>query len=607
MSRFEIRERFYLDGKPMQIISGAIHYFRVVPEYWRDRLEKAKAMGLNTVETYIPWNFHEPEKNEFLWSGRRDFARFFEIAKSLGLYVIARPAPFICAEWEWGGLPAWLLAEKDMHVRCMHQPFLNHVKDYYTQLIPRIAEHQIDRGGNVILVQIENEYGYFGNDTEYLVWLKNLMGDLGITVPYVTSDGPWGAAFKTGQVEGALPTGNFGSHCERQFARMKGQMPSEGPLMNMEFWAGWFDAWGNKIKMRSILSRNVKDYDYVVKNGHNINVYMYHGGTNFGFMNGSNYYGRLTPDTTSYDYDAPIAEDGTLTKKYWAFKKVIEENLGEVPKLGFSTEIRKKAYGKISWNAKADLFENLDVISSSKKFRIAPSMEESGQSYGYILYRTHLKEDEKAGELIFKKCADRLHAFADGKKLFCAFDREISRDSSGVWPFNFREGKVWKVETQKGAKLDFLVENMGRVNFGHKLEEQKKGFAAEVLVNGHTHYGWEVYNLCLDEKQISVLLEKGLWKDSKECADKNAQKNPAFYRFEFDVQEIGDTFLDFKGWGKGCVFVNGFNVGRYWKIGPQKRLYIPGPLLCRGKNEIVVFETEGIGNPTVELADRMKW
>ena len=604
MSRFEIKEKFYLDGKPMQIISGAIHYFRVVPEYWRDRLEKAKAMGLNTVETYIAWNFHEPKKGEFLWEGNRDFEKFIEIAQELGLYVIIRPAPFICAEWEWGGLPAWLLAEPGMHVRCMYEPFLKHIKEYYEQLIPRIAKHQIDNGGNIILCQIENEYGYFGNDSEYMNWMKNLMTELGMTVPFVTSDGPWGAAFKTGQIEGVLPTGNFGSHCEKQFGVMKAQMPANKPLMNMEFWAGWFDAWGNKIKMRSILKQNIKDYDYVIKNGHNINIYMFHGGTNFGFMNGSNYYGHLTPDTTSYDYDAPIAEDGTLTKKYFAFKKVIEDNLGKVPEVKFSTDIKKKAYGTIAWTEKADLFENLETISEAKHVHIPLSMEEAGQAYGYILYKTQLKADEQAKEIIFKKCADRVHAFADEKKQFTAYDKEISKDGTGVWPFNYKEGKVWPMETKNGAKIEFLVENLGRVNFGHKLEEQKKGLTAEVLINGHTHYGWDIFNLPLDEVQMDTLKSKGKWNKRGET---EYSENPAFYKFNFNVDEAGDTFLDFKGWGKGCVFVNGFNVGRYWKIGPQKRLYIPAPLLKKGENEIIIFETEGIVNPTIELAGEMKW
>jgi beta-galactosidase len=480
----EIKDKFYIHGEPVQILSGAIHYFRVVPEYWRDRLEKLKNMGCNTVETYIPWNFHEPRKGAFNFEGMHDVCRFIEIAQELDLYIIIRPSPFICAEWEWGGLPAWLMAEPGMKVRRSYEPYLKHVRDYYKVLLPKLVPYQIDNGGKIILMQVENEYGYYGNDTSYLQSLADMMRESGVTVPFVTSDGPWGAAFKTGQLEGALPTGNFGSGCEKQFAVIKRQMPENKPLMNMEFWAGWFDAWGNKIKRRSILKINKTDYEYVVKNGHNINIYMFHGGTNFGFMNGSNYYGKLSPDTTSYDYDAPLSEDGQITKKYNAFREIVKK-YKDVPDIEFSTNIERKAFGRIAWTEQADLLENLDVFGRGQKTVSPLSMEEAGQATGYILYRTELKPDEKADEIIFKKCADRVQVFADSKKRITAYDKEISSEGHGIWPFNYKEGKIWKPETEKGARLDFLVENLGRVNFGHKLEEQKKGLSDDVLVNGH--------------------------------------------------------------------------------------------------------------------------
>jgi len=603
MSTFEIKEKFYIDGKPLQIISGSIHYFRVVPEYWRDRLEKLKNMGCNTVETYIPWNFHEPHKGEFRWDGIHDFCRFIEIAQELGLYLIVRPAPYICAEWEWGGLPAWLLAEPGMRLRCSYEPYLNHIKDYYNVLIAKLVPYQIDHGGKIIMIQIENEYGYYGDDTAYMQYLADLMRSLGITVPFVTSDGPWNkAVFTSGQVPGVLPTGNFGSACEYQFKQMKKMMPENFPLMNMEFWAGWFDAWGNKKKMHSILKVNQLDYDYVIKNGHNINIYMFHGGTNFGFMNGSNYYGKLTPDTTSYDYDAPLSEDGQMTKKYFTFRNILKKRLGDeaVPDIKFSTKIEQKAYGKISWNKTADLFENLDAISTPKKSVYPVSMEEAGQSTGYILYRTSMKEDVSADTVVFKKCADRVQTFADGKKVFTAFDTEICSEPKGRWPLTFKEGKTWKIGSKEGAQIDFLVENLGRVNFGHKLEEQKKGIPEEILINTHAHFGYDIFNLPLDEEQMELVENKAEWKTE-------ATKNPSFFKFDFDIDTPADTFLDFAGWGKGVVFVNGFNIGRFWEIGPQLRLYVPGPLLRAGKNSIIIFETEGKNCPTIELCDKMKW
>ena len=602
---FRIDDKFYLDEKPFQVISGAIHYFRVVPEYWRDRLEKLKNMGCNTVETYIPWNFHEPKKGEFLWDGQRDICRFIEIAQELGLYIIIRPAPFICAEWEWGGLPAWLLAEPEMRPRCSYEPFMKHVRDYYEVLLPKLVPYQIDHGGNIIMMQIENEYGYYGDDKAYLKWLADTMRSLGVSVPFVTSDGPWGAAFKTGQLEGALPTGNFGSNCEKQFKVMEPQMSRKGPLMCMEFWAGWFDAWGNKIKMRSVLSMNKKDYEYTIKNGHNINIYMFHGGTNFGFMNGSNYYGKLTPDTTSYDYDAPLSEDGRMTKKYEAFREILKKYV-PVPEVDFSTKIERRSYGEIRWSECAGLFENLSVMCDGAIQSVYPlSMEQAGQNTGYILYRTKLGDDETAKSVMFKKCADRVQIFADSKKAVTAFDTEICSEGHGVWPFNYKEGKEWKFPCEAGAQLDFLVENLGRVNFGHRLMDQRKGITDDVLVNGHSHFGWEIFTLPLDEKQIGALCEKGQWKSAADT------ENPAFFKFEFDADfEDGiftDTYLDFKGWGKGCIWVNGFNIGRFWDKGPQKTLYIPGPLLKHGKNEIIIFETEGKRGESVTLCDKMKW
>ena len=357
-----------------------------------------------------------------------------------------------------------------------------------------------------------------------------------------------------------------------------------------------------------------------VKNGHNINIYMFHGGTNFGFMNGSNYYGKLTPDTTSYDYDAPLSEDGKLTKKYFAFRNIIKNRKGDaaVPDIEFSTKIESRAFGKISWNEKADLFENLELISQPLHSVCPISMEEAGQATGYILYRTKMKEAVAAKELIFKKCADRVHAFANGKKVFTAFDKEICSEQKGHWPLTFKEGKNWKIGSEPGAQLDFLVENMGRVNFGHKLEEQKKGIYEEVLINTHGHYNWDIFTLPLDETQMTELKTKGKWTPAgtantpgNTATASNHPENPAFFRFNFDLSlkegVYSDTYLDFAGWGKGCVFVNGFNIGRFWEIGPQKTLYIPGPLLKNGNNEIIIFETEGKRHDSITLCDKMKW
>ncbi len=328
---FEINDKFYLNGKPFKIISGAFHYFRTVPEYWQDRLEKLVNMGCNTVETYIPWNFHEPNRGQFIWEGMRDICRFIETAQELGLYIIIRPSPYICSEWEFGGLPAWLLRDRNMRLRCSYEPYLNAVKNYYSELIPKLVPYQIDKGGNIILMQIENEYGYYGNDKAYLEFLRDTMRELGITVPFVTSDGPWSEPiYKSGMVDGALPTGNFGSGAEWQFSQMKKFIGDDKPLMCMEFWNGWFDAWGDEHHTTSP-EKAAAELDELLKRG-SVNFYMFEGGTNFGFMSGRNG-GSRTGDVTSYDYDAPLTEDGQLTEKYRLCRDVISKytDIAEIP------------------------------------------------------------------------------------------------------------------------------------------------------------------------------------------------------------------------------------------------------------------------------------
>lgn len=588
MSKFEIREdSFYLDGEKFQIVSGSIHYFRVVPEYWRDRLEKLKNMGCNTVETYIPWNWHEAEKGKWDFSGWRDFEKFLDISKELGLYAIVRPSPYVCAEWEFGGLPAWLLAEPGMRLRCSYKPFLDYVKRYYDQLLPKLVNHQITKDGNIILFQIENEYGYYSDDKDYLKFLSDTMKAAGLEVPFITSDGPWGKCFEVGQTEGALPTGNFGSNAEWQFGEMQKMMPKKGPLMCTEFWTGWFDAWGNPEHKTSNIEENVKDLEYFLQHGH-VNFYMWHGGTSFGFMNGANYGETgLTPDVTSYDYDAALSEDGQITAKYEAFKQTIAKyrKWEEVP---LSTQIKRKAYGKLTCQGKASLFANIDKVCQ-KKIRSVQmlSQEEAGQNWGYTLYSTKIPFEYPIAEITLGGASDRAIAYGDGKKLFTAFDRELS-NSQKFEP------------TGLAPKLDILTENMGRVNFSQVLEDQKKGVSKHILINGIRHCGWDIYTLPLEKAQIDKL------EFTEKFDEDSSDQTPAFFKFTFEVDEACDTFVDTEGWGKGNVFLNGFNLGRFWEVGPQKRLYLPAPLLKKGQNEIIIFETEGKRCNTIELASEPK-
>ena len=578
MKGIEIKDRFYLDGEPFQLISGAIHYFRVVPEYWRDRLEKLKAMGCNTVETYIPWNMHEPAKGVFVFDGRFDLEKFVNIAQELGLFVILRPSPYICAEWEFGGLPAWLLKNDGMKLRCTYGPYMDAVREYYEVLMPYIARFQYDNGGPVIMMQIENEYGYYGDDHSYMKWMRELMQSLGVTVPLFTSDGPFDYAFRGGMVDGVLSTGNFGSKAEERFEFMKKYV--SGPLACMEFWLGWFDNWGCGRHNRTSVEENTRDLSYMLDHG-NVNIYMFNGGTNFGFTNGSNYYDALTPDVTSYDYDAVLTEDGQPGEKFSAFRKVIGMHR-QIPEVEFSTKIKRTAYGSHKVCGCVSLKDALPKIAGRHESVYPVSMEKLDQSYGYILYHTELNETEEIADLRLMDANDRAQVFVNGSRILTLYDREL------LSSYHFEEPAA----VSPGSSMDILVENMGRVNFGPYMQKQRKGIDGPVLINTQQHFNYTIYTLPLDNVNRLEF--------NYSCV---GTCTPAFYCFEFEAEEAGDTFLDMSGWGKGCAFINNFNLGRFWEIGPQKTLYIPGPLIKRGKNRIVIFETEGKIKSEITLKD----
>ena len=593
MSGIEIKDKFYLDGEEFHLISGAIHYFRVVPQYWEDRLLKLRAMGCNTVETYIPWNMHEPKEGEFVFDGMLDLGKFIELAKSIGLYVILRPSPYICAEWEFGGFPAWLLKEDGMKLRCTYKPYLDHVKRYYDTLMPYIKKYTYDNGGPVIMMQIENEYGYYGDDHEYMKWLYDLIRSYGIEVPLFTSDGPYDDAFRGGKIPGVLQTGNFGSHAKERFDFMKKYV--DGPLSCMEFWLGWFDDWGSGFHHTTSVEQNVEDFAYMLDNG-NVNIYMFHGGTNFGFMNGSNYYDKLTPDVTSYDYDAVLTEDGQITDKYIAFQKEISKRYG-LPEVEVPKPVKRKVYGKIKADGYVSLWDSLDNIADRHESVYPVSMEKLGQSYGFILYHTHLDEIPKMGEIRLMDANDRAKVYVDHENIATMYDRELL-EAKKIEP---------DVETLD-KDLDILVENMGRVNFGPYMQKQRKGIDGPVLINTRQHYGYDIYTLPLDniDKLIFGDVNETKFGNGADIEKENKEEKgtgPSFYRYTFEADECCDTFIDMEGFGKGCVFINGFNLGRFWEVGPQKALYLPGPLIRKGKNEIVVFETEGKAQIELELMD----
>lgn len=571
MSTFEIRDDFYLDGEKFQVISGSIHYFRVVPEYWRDRLLKLKAMGCNTVETYIPWNFHEPRKGEFDFTGMRDVERFVRTAQDVGLYVILRPTPYICGEWEFGGLPAWLLREDGIRLRCNDARYLTHVMDYYDELIPRLLPLQVTHGGPVLMMQVENEYGSYGDDKEYLAALRDAMIQRGVDVPLVTSDGPENDMLACGKVDGVFQTGNFGSHTAERF----GVLAAHGirPLMCMEFWCGWFDHWGCGRHSRTDAQACAREFATLLKMGH-VNIYMFHGGTSFGLMNGSNDYDQLTPDVTSYDYDAVLSEDGRTTEKYRLFKAAIEAHQGApVPEIDIP-DIPRRAYGEAERTGAASLTDLAETRTHT--CGVTPvSMERLSQDYGYTLYRTVLVNEREIRKLQLVDAADRAIVLLDGMIIATLYDRELAHAHTFETP----------VPVRPGAVLEILMENMGRVNYSYKIERQRKGIDTAVVINDHQHYGWEM--TCIDEAAMRAMAS------DVQGADTAQAGRPSVHTYAFDVTETADTFLELPGWGKGTVFLNGFTLGRFWEIGPQKRLYIPAPLLREGENELLIVETEG--------------
>lgn len=586
MHTFEIGTEFLLDGKPFTILSGAIHYFRVHPSDWHHSLYNLKAMGFNTVETYVPWNLHEPHPGEFDFSGCLDLARFLDEAAELGLWAIVRPSPFICAEWEFGGLPAWLLADRSMRPRSRDPKFLARVASYYDALMPILVPRQVMRGGNVIMMQVENEYGSYCEDKEYLRAIRDLMTSRGVDVPLFTSDGPWRGCLRAGTLidDDVLATGNFGSRAAEHFAALKAFHEEHGkswPLMCMEFWDGWFNRWGENVIRRDAqdLADSVRE---LLELGGSVNLYMFHGGTNFGFMNGCS--ARHTHDlhqVTSYDYDAPLDEEGNPTEKWYLLRDVVRDLF---PDNWTADPLVKTAVGvpaeKVELTGRAGLFENLAALDPEPVRSLYPqTMEDMGQSYGYTLYRAQVERDTTEPERIrVVDGRDRAQVFVNGNPVATQYQEHIGEDIRYALP-------------EKDNQLDVLVENMGRVNYGHKFlaDTQRKGIRTGVCVDLHFVLGWEAYRLGLDD--VSRVDYSAGW----------VEGTPSFSRFEFTLDEPADTYIDTTGFGKGVAFVNGTNVGRYWEIGPIATLYVPHGMTRAGVNELVLFETEGTVSDSISL------
>ncbi|WP_062105841.1 glycoside hydrolase family 35 protein [Bacillus niameyensis] len=555
---------FLLDGEEIRLLSGAMHYFRTVPEYWEDRLLKLKAAGLNTVETYVAWNIHEPEEGQFNFDGIADIASFVKTAEKVGLHVIVRPGPYICAEWEFGGFPYWLMTVPNIKLRCFNQPYLDKVDAYFDALFEQLNPLLSSNGGPIIALQIENEYGSFGNDKQYLEYMRDdLKRRAGDTLLF-TSDGPATSMFSGGMIDGVLETANFGSRGLDAFAALKKVQP-DAPVMCLEFWHGWFDHWGEDHHTRSAESV-VESLEEILEQNGSVNFYMAHGGTNFGFYNGANHNEAIyQPTITSYDYDALLTESGEVTDKLFAVRKAIEK-YDELPEMKLPEPLPKKSYGEVQFTERAALLETLEHISKPQTSPAPLTMEEYGQGYGFIVYETTIKGAYGRQRLTVQDVHDRGQVYLNGE-----FVGLVDRISGSA--------HLDVDITEEETKLQIIVENMGRINYGPFLVDFK-GITEGVRLWNQFLFGWTAYTLPLNDLSAVPF-----------ATDANVKEDhPYFHRGTLHIDEVADTFIDVSNWSKGVVFVNGHNLGRYWEIGPQQTLYVPAPFLREGENEIIILE-----------------
>ena len=587
MSVLRITDRgFLLDGEPWRIVSGALHYFRVHPEQWADRLRKARLMGLNTIDTYVPWNLHERRPGEFRLDGALDLPRFLDLAAAEGLFVLLRPGPYICAEWEGGGLPSWLLRDPDISLRSNDPSFLAALDGYFAALLPKLERHYAPTGP-ILALQVENEFGAYGagaaDSGEFEGYLEHIAGRLGEYapgVPLFTSDQAEDAMLAVGGLPGVLRTVNFDVGAAAALAALRRHQPA-GPLLSAEFWIGWFDHWGGPHHLRPAEDA-AAELELLLAADASVNFYMFHGGTNFGFTNGANDKHRYTPTVTSYDYDSPLDEAGDPTPKYAAFREVISRHVPAAAAMAAAEPIpapsRKIAVSGIELTESAGLLACAGLLAEERLSARPLSMEELGQDFGFTLYRTVLDAPEPS-MLRLSRFGDRAQVFLDGQPI-------------GTVERERREHAVALADPRPGAVLELLVENQGRVNYGTRLAD-RKGLLGPVTLAGRELTGWSCRPLTLDSLAALEFGPEGEW------------LGPAFHRGVFELDETGDSFLYPDGWTKGNAWINGFHLGRYWSRGPQRSLYVPGPVLRPGANEIVLLELDAAAAlRTVELRDR---
>lgn len=563
---------FLINGKDVQLICGEMHYPRIPQEYWRDRLQRARAMGLNTISVYVFWNFHERQPGEFDFSGQADVAGFVRLAQEEGLYVILRPGPYVCAEWDFGGYPSWLLKEKDMIYRSNDARFLQYCERYIKALGEQLAPLTINNGGNILMVQVENEYGSYAADKEYLGALRDMITNAGFNVPLFTCDG--GGQIEAGYVDGALPTLN-GVFSEDIFKIVDKYHPG-GPYFVAEFYPAWFDVWGQRHSTVNY-QRPAEQLDWMLGHGVSVSMYMFHGGTNFWYTNGANTAGGYRPQPTSYDYDAPLGEWGNCYPRYHAFREVIQKHLPqgtvlpEVPADNPTT-----TFATIELKESAPLAAAFHQTTPSENVL---SMEDLGIDFGYIHYQTTINKASKQ-KLIIQDLRDYAVILVNGEQV-ASLDRRYNQNNVVL--------NIRKVP----ATLEILVENTGRVNYGPDILFNRKGITNQVLWGDEKLTGWSITPLPLYKEEVSKIR-----------FGESIQGKPAFHKGTFTIGKKGDCFVDMSQWRKGAVWVNGHSLGRFWNIGPQQTLYLPAPWLKEGENEIVVFEMEDTGNRSLQGLDQ---
>lgn len=558
------KQHFLLDGKPFQLISGEIHPSRIPRAYWRHRVQMIKAMGCNTVAAYFMWNYHETEPGVFDFkTDNRDVVAFLNICKEEGMWVLFRPGPYVCAEWDFGGLPVRLLKIPDIKIRCRDRRYMEAVAEYISAMAGEIRFSQCNYGGPILMLQIENEYGSYGNDKGYLEALRDMWRKNGINVPFYTSDGPTPYMLEAGNIDGAAIGLDSGSN-DSDFAEAAKRNP-DVPAFSSETYPGWLTHWGERFARPDTVQLK-KEVSYLLENQKSFNFYVIHGGTNFGFTAGANASSptQYQPDITSYDYDAPINEQGQPTPKYFMLRDLISKYVSyPIPEL--PQPVKAISIPPIFPYPYTSIWQNLPVPIYTPQPR---PMEDFDQNQGLILYRTKLV-GHKSGKLKIWEPHDYALIFLNGQ-----FIDTVYRDG-GNWEVALPKTDV------KEPVLDILVEGMGHINFAQFMID-RKGITERVTLNGMTLMNWETFLLPLNESFISTLKTGG-----QEAVPNQLGK---FYKGIFSLSETGDTFFDMSGYQKGIVYINGHNLGRYWNIGPQYRLYCPAPWLKKGKNEIMIFD-----------------